>query len=263
MSDTRGAVTADGARLEYRWFGGGPSPRALVLLHEGLGCVSTWRDFPDRLARETGWPVFAYSRVGYGGSDPVELPRPWTYMHHEGEVVLPQVLEAAGIDDAVLVGHSDGASISIVHAALEGRQAPSHTPPRVRALVLIAAHVFNEPLCRSTIEAVGVKYRQTDLRDRLERHHGENVDCAFWGWHDAWLSPGFETWNLEEYLPSISLPVIVLQGSDDDFGTLMQVDSIMAGLAGPAERVMIEDCGHAPHRDQPDVLIETIARFLA
>lgn len=263
MGPTRGYLHADGARLEYRWFGGGPSDRAIVLLHDGLGCITTWRDFPDRLARETGWPVFAYSRLGYGGSDPVDLPRPWIYMHHEGEVVLPQVLAGAGIEDAVLVGHSDGGSIAIVHAALEGRGEASHTPPRVRSLILIAAHVFNEPLSRRTIEAVGRRYRSSELRERLERHHGANVDGAFLGWHDAWLAPEFESWNLEEYLPSISLPSLVLQGLDDRFGTRAQVDAIIAGLGGPTACVMIDDCGHSPHRERPEVVIETIARFLA
>lgn len=255
MGDGSGFLTADGARLEYRWFGGGPSTTAIVLLHEGLGCISTWKDFPTRLASALGTPVFAYSRVGYGGSDPVDLPRPATYMHHEGTVVLPQVLDAAGIRDAVLVGHSDGGSIAIVRAGLGD--------PRVRALVLIAAHVFNEPLSRTTIEAVGRRYRETDLRDRLERHHGANVDCAFWGWHDVWRSEEFRHWNLEEYLLPIMVPTLVVQGQDDNFGTLKQVDVIVGGVSGPVEKVMIPDSGHAPHRDQPDLLLETIARFLS
>ncbi|MDH3734156.1 MAG: alpha/beta hydrolase [Gemmatimonadota bacterium] len=264
MSDRSGFLEADGKRLEYRWFGGGPSPRAVVLLHHGLGCVGTWRDFPDRLAALTGRPVFAYSRVGYGASDPVDLPRPWTYMHHEGEVVLPQVLEAAGIEEAVLVGHSDGGSIAIVYAGLQGRgEGPPTTGARVTGLVLIAAHVFNEPVSRATIEDVGHRFRETDLRKKLAKHHGNNVECAFWGWHDVWISPDFESWNLEEFMPSITLPVMLLQGSDDNFGTLRQVDVIVRGIAGPVERVMIPDCGHSPHREQPEVLLETIGRFLA
>ncbi|MFV1987071.1 MAG: alpha/beta fold hydrolase [Gemmatimonadota bacterium] len=249
-----GFLTADGQRLEYRWFGG-RSPSAIVVLHEGLGCISTWKKFPDRLAAAVGRPVFAYSRSGYGGSDPVELPRPATYMHHEGEVVLPQVLDAAGIEEAVLVGHSDGGSIAIVRTGLGD--------PRVRRLVLIAAHVFNEPLSRETIEEVGRRFRETDLRERLERHHGDNVECAFWGWHDVWRSDEFQRWNLEEFLPSITVPTLVVQGADDNFGTLAQVDVIVAGVSGPVQRVMIPECGHSPHKDQPDTLIETIARFLS
>ncbi len=226
-----------------------------MLLHEGLGCVSTWRDFPDQLSRALGRPVFAYSRVGYGGSDSVELPRPATYMHHEGRVVLPQVLDAAGIDEAVLVGHSDGGSIAIVRTA--------SGDPRIRALVLIAAHVFNEPVSRETIGAVGRRFRETALREKLRRHHGDNVECAFWGWHDVWRSDEFEAWNLEEFLPAIVIPTLVIQGADDNFGTLAQVDVIIAGVSGPVERVMIPYCGHAPHREQPDALIETIVRFLS
>jgi pimeloyl-ACP methyl ester carboxylesterase len=176
-------------------------------------------------------------------------------MHHEGTVVLPQVLEAAGIKRAALVGHSDGGSIAIVRAGLGD--------PRLEALVLIAAHVFNEPLSRETIEDVGRRFRETDLRERLERYHGENVDCAFWGWHDVWRSEAFQHWSIEEYLRSIAVPTLVVQGADDNFGTLKQVDVIVAGVSGPVERVMIDACGHSPHRDQPEILLETIARFLS
>jgi pimeloyl-ACP methyl ester carboxylesterase len=255
VSRASGFLTADGSRLEYQWYGAGPADSAVVLLHEGLGCLGAWKDFPERLATTLGRPVFAYSRVGYGGSDPVELPRPVTYMHHEGTVVLPQVLEAAGIKRAALVGHSDGGSIAIVRAGLGD--------PRLEALVLIAAHVFNEPLSRETIEAVGRGFRETDLRERLERYHGENVDCAFWGWHDVWRSEAFQHWSIEEYLRSIAVPTLVVQGADDNFGTLKQVDVIVAGVSGPVERVMIDACGHSPHRDQPEILLETIARFLS
>jgi pimeloyl-ACP methyl ester carboxylesterase len=176
-------------------------------------------------------------------------------MHHEGHIVLPQVLEAAGIDEAVLVGHSDGGSIAIIRTA--------SVDPRIRSLVLIAAHVFNEPLSRETIEAVGRRFRETDLREKLQRHHGDNVECAFWGWHDVWRSDEFRHWNLEEFLPPITIPTLVIQGADDNFGTLAQVDVIVAGVSGSVECVMIPRCGHAPHREQPDALIETIDRFLS
>ena len=185
-------------------------------------------------------------------------------MHDEGRVVLPQVLAAAGIDEAVLVGHSDGGSIAIVYAGLQGRgEGPPADGPRAERLVLVAAHVFNEPLSRQTIEGVGRRFAETDLRERLARHHGDNVECAFRGWHDAWTSPEFRDWNLEEFLPPIMMPVMVLQGADDAFGTRDQVDAIVDGVSGRVECVMIPRCGHAPHREQPEVLLETIGRFLA
>lgn len=253
MERTDRFVIADGARLEASWWGE-PAREAIVLLHEGLGCVAMWREFPARLARRVETPVFAYSRAGYGGSDPVALPRPSDYMHHEGEVVLPEVLAAAGIERATLVGHSDGGSIAIVRAGLGD--------PRISRLVLIAAHVFVEPLSRRTIAEAGRRYEEADLRERLARYHGTNVDCAFRGWHDAWLSDEFRAWNLERFLPSIRIPTLVIQGEDDDFGTLAQVDAIVGGVAGPVELAMLPGCGHAPHRERPDQLLETIVRFL-
>ncbi|MDX1393347.1 MAG: alpha/beta hydrolase [Gemmatimonadota bacterium] len=254
MTEAAGYLIADGVRLETRWWGE-PAPEAVVLLHEGLGCVAMWRDFPERLADRLARPVFAYSRAGYGRSDPVALPRPVTYMHHEGDVVLPEVLDAAGIERATLIGHSDGGSIAIVQAG--------SGDPRIDRLVLIAAHVFNEPVSRETIAEVGRRYEKTDLRARLAKRHGANVDVVFHGWHDVWLSEGFREWNLEPYLPSIRVPTLVIQGEDDDFGTRAQVEAIVGGVAGPVESVLIPDCGHAPHRDRPDVLLETIAGFLA
>jgi len=225
----------------------------VVLLHEGLGCVSTWRDFPDALATALDRPVFAYSRAGYGRSDPVELPRPSTYMHHEGKV-LPRVLDAAGIREALLIGHSDGGSIAIVAAGLGD--------PRIVGLVLVAAHVFTEPPCLGTIRDAGRRFRESDLRGRLERHHGRNVDCAFLGWHDVWLSPEFLGWNLEGYLPGITVPTLVLQGEDDTFGTTKQVEAIVRGVGGPVEARLIPDCGHRAHRDQPVALLEAIVGFV-
>lgn len=198
--------------------------------------------------------MFAYSRAGYGRSDPVELPRPATYMHHEGRVVLPGVLDAAGIGEALLVGHSDGGSIAIVTAGL--------ADPRIVGLVLVAAHVFTEPPGLDAIRDAGRRFRESDLRERLERHHGKNVDCAFLGWHDVWLSAEFLAWNLEGYLSAITVPTLVVQGEDDAFGTARQVEAIVRGIRGPAAVRMIPDCGHAPHRDHPVALLEAIVDFV-
>lgn len=257
VSVREGFIEADGRRLEYRWLipstaTAGP---VLVLLHEGLGCVAMWRDFPERLAEATGGRVFVYSRAGYGRSDPVALPRPVRYMHHEGLTVLPQVLERAGIEEAVLVGHSDGGSIAIVHAG--GTEAM-----RVHGLVLLAAHVFNEQICVDSIRTARNAYLEGGLRGRLERYHGERVDNAFWGWNDVWLHPDFWHWNIEEYLPGVQVPTLIIQGRDDPYGTERQVDAIEAGVHGPACRLMLPRCGHSPHRDQPEATLEAVGSFV-
>ncbi|HVY46859.1 MAG TPA: alpha/beta hydrolase [Minicystis sp.] len=246
-----------GARLEAARWGPAPDEAAtLVLLHEGLGCVDAWRDFPDALAAATGLGVFAYSRLGYGLSDPVAVPRPLTYMHDEGRRVLPAVLDAAGVRDAVLVGRSDGASIAIVHAG-------SDAGPRLRGLALLAPHVFCEDISVEAIARARDAFEHGDLRDKLARRHGANVDCAFWGWNRAWLDPAFRAWNLEAFVPQIEprVPVLVVQGRDDPYGTLRQVDAIEAGVRGPFERVVLDGVGHAPERDRPAETVAAVARL--
>ena len=253
-------ITAGGVRLECRWWGApdcaGPT---LVLLHEGLGCVAMWRDFPDRLHRRTGLRVFAWSRAGYGGSDPAGLPRQADYMHVEGREVAGAVLDAAGIDDAVLVGHSDGASVAIVHAGTHA----NHPARRVHALVLIAPHVFCEDVSIESIRTAGHAYRNDGLRDRLARYHGEQVDDAFFGWHDAWLRPEFRQWSIEEFLPKITVPALLIQGERDAYGSVVQLEAIERGTSGPVTRRWFRDCGHAPHRERPAETLDAIAAFLA
>lgn len=247
-------LLARGHRLEFAWFGSrSAAAPTLVFLHEGLGCVSLWRDFPAKLAQETGWPAFVYSRSGYGGSEPVDVPRPLSYMHEEA-LLLPAVLDAAGIRDAVLIGHSDGGSIALLHAA-------SDEARRVRAVITEAAHVFVEDLSVRSIEQARVAYLQGGLRTRLARHHGENVDCAFWGWNRAWLDPGFRAFDLTRDLPHITAPVLALQGADDPYGTLAQVDAIVQGCPR-AHRELISECGHEPHREQEAATLAAMARFL-
>lgn len=248
-------LAVDGQRIEGAWFGEAESRGpVLVLLHEGLGSVSIWRDWPEKLARATGRRVFAFSRFGYGRSSPVPVPRPLTYMHEEGEHVLPRVLDAAGIEDAVLVGHSDGGSIALI-AAGTGES-------RVTGLVLLAPHVFCEELSVRSIEKAREEFLHGELRARLERHHGENTDCAFWGWNRAWLDPEFRKWNIEEFLPRVRVPVLVIQGEDDPYGTLAQVDAIERGVRGPFQRLVLSDCGHTPQRDQADATTTAIAEFV-
>ena len=243
-----------GRRLEAAWWG--PLPDAaptLVLLHEGLGCVDMWRDFPGKLAASTGYGVLVYSRLGYGRSDPCPLPRPLTYMHDEALEVLPALLATARVRDCVLVGHSDGGSIALTYAG--GTDAPP-----LRGVVTLAAHVFCEELSVRSIAAAKDAYENDGLRERLARYHGSNVDGAFWGWNRAWLDPEFMHWNLEPYLPDIDVPVLAVQGIDDEYGTAAQVDAIVAGAG--AESLLLENCGHSPQRDREQATIEAVAGFV-
>ena len=238
--------------LETAWVGpertAGP---ALVFLHEGLGSITQWRDTPAAIANATGLPAFVYARRGYGRSTPAAVPRPLTYMHDEARL-LPAVLAAAGIGDAILVGHSDGASIAII-AAGERLLAP-------RALVLIAPHVFVEDVSITAIQRAGEAFRTTDLRARLARHHAD-VDGAFWGWNGAWLDPRFRAWSLLPLLPAISAPTLLVQGELDEYGTADQLDAIAQAVAGPVERLLVSGAGHSPFRDAPDVVHTAIAGF--
>jgi len=244
-------------RLECQWIGA-PSPThpTLVFLHEGLGCVSLWKDFPARVAAATGLAAFVYSRAGYGASDAADLPRSVRYMHDEGIEVLPEVLAAAGIGDCVLVGHSDGASIALI-AAGAGR-VPGH-----QALILLAPHVFNETVCVESIRQAATAYRSNPrLREGLARYHGDQVDDAFWGWNDIWLHPDFRHWNIEKYLPAIDRPVLLIQGQADQYGTTRQLDAIEARVAGPHERVLVPGARHSPHHDAPKATLNAIEAFL-
>jgi pimeloyl-ACP methyl ester carboxylesterase len=237
-------------QLEYAWQGA-PGPRALVLLHEGLGSVGLWRDFPRKLAEASGLPVFAYSRPNYGASSAsAPLPRPVRYMHDEA-LLLPEVLRAAGISDPVLFGHSDGASIALIHAAKEP----------VLGLVLEAPHVFAEELSLESIAKAREAYETGDLRAHLSRWH-RHVDAAFWGWNGPWLHPGFRGWNLTGYLPSIAAPTLLIQGEADEYGTPAQIEAIQRGLRGRTETLLLPGAGHSPHRDREDEVLSATADFV-
>jgi pimeloyl-ACP methyl ester carboxylesterase len=250
-----GFVTAAGLRLETRWIG--PPPEAaptLVFLHEGLGSVSMWRDFPDRLAERTGCGALIYSRAGYGKSDPAPLPKPVRFMHDEAEI-LREVLTQAKIRDCILVGHSDGASIALIHAG-------SRPAVGLKGLILEAPHVFPELHGLASITKIGELYRTSDLRDRLARHHGANVDIAFRGWREVWLNPEFRAWTIEEYLPRITVPILILQGEDDEYGTWKQVEAIERQAGGPVKAIGLAGCGHSPHREQPERALQAMAEFV-
>jgi len=243
----------DGKHLETRRIPAGISSRPpIVMLHEGLGSMSHWRDFPDRVAALTGSDVFIYSRYGHGRSSVLEEPREVSYMHHEAEVVLPALLKQAGFDRPVLLGHSDGASIAIIYAA--------NFPGSVAALVLEAPHVFVEDLTVDSIALAKTAYETTDLAQRLARHH-DDADRTFWGWNKIWLDSRFRSWNIESCLDSIRCPVLVIQGEDDEYGTPKQVRAIQARLPA-AQAALFAQCKHAPHRDQPDLTLRRIAGFM-
>jgi pimeloyl-ACP methyl ester carboxylesterase len=247
-------ATVDGRRIEYRAILGdaGACP-TLVFLHEGLGSVALWRDFPDKVARRVGAPAVVYSRFGYGQSDGLPAKRTPRFMHEEALDVLPRLLDQLGIDDPLLIGHSDGASIALIHAAASGRP--------VQGLVLMAPHVFVEPVCVESIAGIRQAYWATgDLRHRLAKYHAR-VDDAFLGWADIWLEPGFLAWSIEDLVGDIGEPMLLIQGRDDEYGTLAQLDRIEARAKAPVTRLVLDRCGHSPHRDQEAAVIDAIAAF--
>lgn len=251
-----GFATVLDARLECAWHGPGPAVApTLVFLHEGLGSVGLWREFPQKLAARTGLGALVYSRAGYGASDPVVLPRPVTYMHDEALRILPALLQAAGIERHILVGHSDGASIALIHAGGAARSG-------LLGLILEAPHVFTEEMGLRSIVAAGEAYRAGDLRAKLARWHGANVDNAFLGWHDVWTSPAFRSWNIEEYLPHLRVPALAIQGEGDEYGTLRQIEAIERQAGAGIERQILPGCGHSPHRDQEDEVLRRMADFV-
>ena len=249
-------LTIGGKRLETLCHG--PSPdRAptIVMLHEGLGCVALWRDFPQKLAAATGFGVFAYSRAGYGQSDPVVLPRPLDYMTREARETLPELLAAIGFQRGVLLGHSDGASIAAIYAG-------SVEDFRVRGLVLMAPHVFTEPSGLAAIAAAREAYESGDLRAKLAKYH-RDVDNAFRGWNGAWLDPGFKAWNIADCIDYWRVPALAIQGVGDPYGTLAQIREIEARAYSPVDVEIFEECKHSPHLEQPERTLAAIADFCA
>lgn len=245
--------TVDGRRIEYRVIlgtaGRGPT---LVFLHEGLGSAALWRDFPDKVARRLRVPAVVYSRFGYGQSDGLLAKRTPRFMHEEALEVLPRFLDQLGIERPLLVGHSDGASIALIHAGASGRA--------VEGLVCLAPHVFVEPVCVESIARISEAYRTTELRTRLAKYHA-NVDDAFLGWADTWLLPEFLSWSIEDVLGGIAAPMLLIQGRDDEYGTLAQLDRIEARTKVATSRLVLDRCGHSPHRDQEAAVIDAIAGF--
>lgn len=244
-----------GNRLEGRCFGPSPDESGtLVLLHEGLGSIDLWRDFPEKLACETGWGVFVYSRLGYGRSDPARLPRQLDYMNSEATDSLPLVLDLIGSKKIVLLGHSDGASIAAIYAG-------SMDDPRLNGVVLIAPHFFAEPVSIQSIGEARKAYDQGELKAKLAKYH-DDVESAFLGWNRAWLDPEFMRWNIEKELTEISVPVLGLQGREDQYGTLKQMQALERGAGDRVTIEVIDTCGHSPHLEQPYISLCAIQSYL-
>lgn len=246
-------ISVQGHRLEYELIPSADTAApVIVFLHEGLGSLSLWRDFPRRVVETTGCPALVYSRYGYGQSDPLTAPRRIDFMHDEGLKTLPELLDKLKIEKPILFGHSDGASIAIIYAG--GSRRP------LSGLIVMAPHVLVENVSVKSIRAAKKAYDTTDLRDKLARYHAD-PDSAFRGWNDAWLSPEFLKWNIEEYLSGISCPVLAIQGQRDEYGTMDQIDRIVRQVSN-AEALKLAECRHSPHRDQPERVLEAVARFV-
>jgi len=249
-----GFLTIGVSDLEYRMIGPAPdSAPTIVMLHEGLGSAGLWGDFPDKLQAATSAGVFVYSRAGYGASTAVTLPRPLDYMHVEALEVLPKLLEAIGFRRGVLLGHSDGASIAAIYAG--GIQ--DH---RVRAVAMIAPHFIVEDISVASIAEIKTAYETTDLKAKLARWHSD-VDNAFLGWNGAWLDPQFRDWDISDYLAYIRVPVAIIQGASDQYGTIRQVEVARQECYCPVEVTMLPGIGHAPHREAPAETLQALSDF--
>lgn len=246
-------VRVQGRNLEVQRIPGRVKAAAeLVFLHEGLGSVSHWKDFPARVADSTESPVTVYSRYGCGNSDLLIEPRGVGYMHDEALHALPELLAQLHIENPILIGHSDGASIALIYAG---------THDQVRGLVLLAPHVFVEDLSVASIAEAKSNFETTDLPEKLARHH-RDAARTFWGWNEIWLHPDFRRWNIEEFLPHITCPILAIQGLDDQYGTMAQVQAIACQSGGPVEILPLAECRHSPQRDQPEATVAAIAKFV-
>lgn len=250
-----GFIQVNGRNLEYQLFLPHQIDRpTLVFLHEGLGSVSMWGEFPARVATSTGCRTLVYSRYGYGQSEVFDAPRTVNYLHEEALQTLPQLLDKLAIDRPVLIGHSDGGSISIIHAGGSNRG--------VSGLVLLAPHVFVEDISIEGVAKVLKAFETLNLRQKIAKYH-RDVETTFWGWCKIWMSPEFRSFNIEEYLAGIHCPVLAIQGMDDEHGTLAQLEAIRDQAAGEVDVLMLADCRHSPHKDQQSATLEAIVEFVS
>jgi pimeloyl-ACP methyl ester carboxylesterase len=249
-----GTLRIGASELEYRMIGPAPDQApTIVMLHEGLGSAALWGDFPEKLQAATGAGVFAYSRAGYGASSPVKLPRPVDYMHIEALDVLPKLLDAIGFRRGLLLGHSDGASIAAIYAG-------ARQDHRIEGIALIAPHFIVEEISVASIAAIKQAYETTELKAKLARWH-RDVDNAFYGWNGAWLDPKFREWDISEYLAYIRVPVMIVQGVDDQYGTMRQIEIARNECYCPVDVVVVPGAGHSPHREAPKATLDAVTDF--
>ena len=246
-------LTAAGRTLEYAWIeGADASLPTLVFLHQGLGSIRQWRDFPENVARATGCRALLYDRYGYGDSDLLVEARVGTdFMHREALEALPELLKNLQVKAPILIGHSDGASIALIHAGVHP----------VRGVALMAPHVFVEEHGLDRIRNARETFATSDLPERLAKYHRDG-GRTFRLWNDVWLDPAFRTWNIEHYLPGVRCPVLAIQGEEDEYGTMAQIDAIARQVGGPCDYLKLPQCGHSPHQDQPERVLNSIAGFI-
>jgi pimeloyl-ACP methyl ester carboxylesterase len=248
-------IRAGGRRLRAVALGLAPRDApTLVFLHEGLGCIALWRDFPMSLARRTDCNAMVYERHGYGGSEALDGPHPTDYLVREATETLPQILNAFGLEQAILVGHSDGGSIALLFAAA--------FPERTLGVITEAAHIFVEDASIAGVQAATAAYDSGDLRAKLARYHGDNTERMFRAWSEVWLTAAFREWHMVDRLPAIQAPVLAIQGADDAYGTPAQLEHIAAGVSGPVETLLIPDCSHTPHAEARDAVLAAMRRFI-
>ena len=249
-----GVLRINESDLEYRMLGPAPGEApTIVMLHEGLGSAALWGDFPEKLQAATNANVFAYSRAGYGASSPAKLPRPLDYMHVEALEVLPKLLDAIGFQRGMLLGHSDGASIAAIYAG-------AHQDHRVQGIALMAPHFVVEDVSVASIAEIRQAYETSELKTKLARWH-RDVDNAFYGWNGAWLDPKFRDWDISEYLAYVRVPVLIVQGADDQYGTVRQIEIAQEECYCPVDVVMIPGAGHSPQREAPQVTLDAVTDF--
>jgi len=249
------SVQAAGRSLNYEWIGNEGGKPPLVFLHEGLGSIPQWRDFPAKVSKATGCRALVYERYGYGQSEILkERKRNVRFMHDEALGALPELLSVLKIEKPILVGHSDGASIALIYAGA------GHA---LRGVAAMAPHVFIEPICLSSIAKAKRTFETTDLPAKLGRYH-RDARKTFYGWADVWLDPQFERWDIrEEYLPGVRCPVLAIQGHEDEYGTMEQLSAIARRVAGSCELLKLPDCGHSPFRDQPEQVLVALTKFIS
>jgi pimeloyl-ACP methyl ester carboxylesterase len=225
----------------------------LVFLHEGLGCIEIWRNFPEMLCTFTGCSGLVYDRKGYGGSENIEESWPVDYLQKESLIYLPELLKECNIDDAILIGHSDGGTIALMTAAHSNI---------IRGIITEAAHIFVEQITIDGIRKAVKAFETTSLKEKFARYHKENTETIFYRWADRWLSPEFQNWNIQDILPKINCPALILQGKDDEYGTSAQVMGIANRVSGPVDVKLIPNCGHVPHFQAKDAVLSEMTRFI-